>query len=112
MAGESALRDHAVTSHTAVCPASGSWNGDGSDPTILQLQQDSFMNHPANSADISVCTYSAALDGVVFLLQTLLDAGFIFVRDEDETPPFLRFGIDGKLNGFDLEGEEEEGDAC
>ena len=52
--------------------------------------------------------YPAALDGVVFLLQTLLDTDFLFVRDEDEAPPFLRFGVDGKLNGFNLEGEVKD----
>ena len=33
--------------------------------------------------------YPATLDVVVFLLQTLLDAGFFFVCDENETPPLL-----------------------
>lgn len=46
---------------------------------------------------------------MVFLLQTLLDAGFFFVCDEDEAPPFLRFGVNGKLNCFNL--KEEGGDA-
>lgn len=43
------------------------------------------------SAEISACAcnYPATLDVVVFLLQTLLDTGLIFVCDEDETPPFL-----------------------
>ena len=49
-----------------------------------------------------VCTYPATLDVVVFLLQTFLDACFLFVCDENETPPFLGFGVNGKFNGFDL----------
>lgn len=49
--------------------------------------------------------YPAALDVVVFLLQTLLDAGGFFKRDEDETPPLLCFGVSGKLGGFNLRGE-------
>lgn len=53
-----------------------------------------------------VCTYPAALDVVVFLLQALLDTGLIFVRDENKTPPFFGFGINGKFNGFNLEGKE------
>lgn len=36
-----------------------------------------------------MCSYPAALNIVVFLLQTLLDASFFFIRDEDETPPLL-----------------------
>lgn len=54
-----------------------------------------------------VCTYPATLDVVVFLLQALLDAGFFFVCDENETPPFLRFGVDGKLDSFDLKSRDD-----
>lgn len=48
------------------------------------------------------CTHPATFDGVVFFLQTLLDAGFIFIRDENEAPPFLGFGVNGQLDGLNL----------
>lgn len=63
-------------------------------------------DHTAGSCVRCMCNYPAALDVVVFLLQTLLDAGFIFVCDEDEAPPFLWLGVNGKLNCFNLKGEE------
>lgn len=54
-----------------------------------------------------VCAYPATLDVVVFLLQALLDTGFVFVCDENKTPSFFRFGINGKFNGFNL--KEKDG---
>jgi len=75
---------------------------------LWQCSRGDFRGHmkAARPEGKRVCSYPAALDGVVFLLQTLLDAGLVFVRDEDEAPPFLRFGVDGKLNSFDLEEED------
>lgn len=55
-----------------------------------------------------MCTYPATLDVVVFLLQALLNAGFFFVCDENETPPFLRFGVDGKLDSFNLKSRGDD----
>lgn len=47
--------------------------------------------------------YPAAFDRVKFILQTLFSTGLFFIRDENETPPLVRFGIEGKLNVFNLQ---------
>lgn len=56
--------------------------------------------------------YRATLDVLEFLLQTLLHAGVFFVRDEDEAPPLLGLGVDGKLDGFDLQGRDSSYNVC
>lgn len=47
--------------------------------------------------------YPAAFDCVKFILQTLFSTGLFFIRDENETPPLVRFGVEGKLNVFNLQ---------
>lgn len=49
-----------------------------------------------------VC-YPAAFHRVKLLLQTFLGTGLFFIRDEDEAPPLLWFGLDGKVNVFNLQ---------
>ena len=46
--------------------------------------------------------YLAAFDRVEFILKTLLDAGLVFVCDEDEPPPLLHLGLNWQLNGLNL----------
>lgn len=53
--------------------------------------------------------YPAAFNCVKFILQTLFSTGLFFIRDENETPPLVRFGVKGKLNVFNLQKDTQVG---
>lgn len=61
----------------------------------------SYVDREANNLQAEY-PYPAALDVVEFLLKTLFDTGCFFKRDENESPPLLRFVVSGKLSGFNL----------